>query len=289
MPDWESYDKRHDLPTPWPKFGNYFALQDLPQSEDWLAVSGTSLGTMKKVWPLFDAARGHEEYAWHMIEIWRDGIKAIHNQDQATQVDEKITVEDLCRTLFFGEKPSSDLDFGNTKTELEQGSCGGTDLRWRLAERTAIRTAHRRFFITDTGRMGVGPNTIQPGDQVTAFLGSAMPFVITPCQTTSPGVKREQCHYRIRGGCYVHGMMALEPFLGPLPNNVTTFCRNGQLCLEDSRIPGHEIEDPRLERLKSGFQDCQKWPGRGHPRKLISTTPEQWQRIGVNIERFTLL
>lgn len=252
-------------------------------------MSGTSLGTIKKVWPLFDAYRGHEQYAGTMIDMWRDGIKAIHIQDQLTQADEERIVEALCRTLFLGEEPSSDLDFGNTKTELEQGNCGGIDLRWRLAERTAVRTANRRFFITDTGRMGVGSNTIQTGDQVVSFLGSAMHFVINPCQTTSPGVKREQCCYRLRGGCYVHGMMALEPFLGPVPSNVTTVCRNGQLRLEDSRMPGHEIEDPRLERLKTVLEGSQEWPGRGHPKKLISTTPEQWQRVGVNIERFTLL
>lgn len=176
----------------------------------------------------------------------------------------------------------------DTKIELEQEDCNGFNLRGTFAEETALRSMHRRFFVTDNGRMGIGPNTIQPGDKVTAFLGSAMPFAITPYHITSLEIQLDQCHYRLRGGCYVDGAMTLEPFLGPLPDGLKTFWKDGQLYLEDSKTQWHEMRDARLERLAS-FEGYREWLQRGQPKPLSSITAERWQSIGVNVERFTLL
>lgn len=286
MPDWESYDKRDDIPTPWPRFCNYFAVEGLLDVKEGLIMSGISLGTVKNTWSMYKGG-AHIQYSQSMVDMWRDGIKAMHTQDQAAQSNEEKLVEAFGRTLFFG-KEAPGLNLSNTRTELEQGHRNAFNLRWILAEQTAIRSMHRRFFTTDDGRMGIGPNTIRPGDKVAAFLGSAMPFVIVPCHNTPHGVQPDQS-YRLRGGCYVDGAMALEPFLGALPSGQKTFWKDGLLYLEDSGIPGHGIEDPRLERLEAGFEGYREWLGKGHPRPLISTTAEQWQSIGVNIERFTLL
>lgn len=286
VPDWASYDNRNDIPTTWPRFSNYFALQDLPQGNEGLTISGVSIGTIRNVWPLYQGG-AHIQYSGSMIDIWRDGIKAMHIQDQLTQADEAKLVEAFCRTLYFGNE-ASDLDLNDTKIELEQEDCNGFNLRGTLAEETAIRSMHRRFFVTDNGRMGIGPNTIQPGDKVAAFLGSAMPFVITLCRKPWLEVQPDQRYYRLRGGCYVDGAMTLEPFLGPLPDRLKTFWKDGLLYLEDSKTPGHGIKDHRLERLAS-LEGNREWLQRGQPKPLISTTPEQWQSLGVDVEKFILL
>lgn len=222
-----------------------------------------------------------------MIDIWRDGINSMHIEDQLTPAEEEKRVAAFCRNLYFGNEGSS-LSLSNTKIELEQEDCKGFNLRGILAEETALKTMHRRFFVTDDGRMGIGPNTIQPGDKVVAFLGSAMPFIVTPRHKTVLGVQSDQRYYRLRGGCYVDGAMDLEPFLGALPDWLKTFWKDGQIYLEDSKTPGYGIKDPRLERLAS-FEGYREWLQRGQPKPLISTTTEQWQSMGVNVERFTLL
>lgn len=261
-------------------------MQDLPQGNEGLTISGINTGTIKNVWPLYQGG-AHTVYTGSMIDIWRDGIKAMHIQDQLTPAEEQKRVAAFCRNLYFGEEGSS-LSLSNARIELEQEDCNGFNLRGILAEETALRTMHRRFFVTDDGGMGVGPNTVQPGDKVVAFLGSAMPFVITPCHRTALGVQSDQGHYRLRGGCYVDGAMALEPFLVALPDGLKTSWKDGQIYLEDRKTSGHRIKDPRLERL-AGFEGYREWLERGQPKPLISTTPEQWQSIGVNIKTFTLL
>lgn len=286
VPDWASYDKRNDIPATWPRFCNYFAVQDLPQGNEGLTISGINTGTIKDVWPLYQGG-AHTVYTGSMIDIWRDGIKAMHIQNQLTPAEEERRVAAFCRNLYFGEEGSS-LNLSDTKIELEQEDLNGFNLRGILAEETALRSMHRRFFVTDDGSMGIGPNTIQPGDRVTALLGSAMPFVIAPCDKTALRVQPDQSYYRLRGGCYVDGAMALEPFLGSLPDGRKTFWKDSQIYLEDSKTPGYGIKDPRLERLAS-FEGYREWLQRGQPKPLISTTPEQWQSIGVNVERFTLL
>lgn len=56
----------------------------------------------------------------------------------------------------------------------------------------------RRFFVTRSGYMGLGPNSMQRGDKVFVFPGGDVPFVLRASETG---------RYRLVGEAYVHGMM----------------------------------------------------------------------------------
>lgn len=55
----------------------------------------------------------------------------------------------------------------------------------------------RRFFITRGSRVGLGPNSMRPGDRVMVFRGGHTPFVIREIDD----------EYQLVGACYVHGIM----------------------------------------------------------------------------------
>jgi hypothetical protein len=39
-------------------------------------------------------------------------------------------------------------------------------------------TAYRRFFLTTAGRIGFGPESIQPGDEIVTIRGGKVPFAM---------------------------------------------------------------------------------------------------------------
>jgi hypothetical protein len=55
----------------------------------------------------------------------------------------------------------------------------------------------RRFFITDKGHIGMGPDSLQTGDIVCILYGGKVPFILRP----------ESDHYLLVGESYTHGMM----------------------------------------------------------------------------------
>ncbi|KAK8139375.1 hypothetical protein PG984_002755 [Apiospora sp. TS-2023a] len=55
----------------------------------------------------------------------------------------------------------------------------------------------RRFFVTDKGRIGIGPEAMAEGDRVVILLGSRVPFLV---REVGP-------RYRLVGECYVAGLM----------------------------------------------------------------------------------
>lgn len=67
-------------------------------------------------------------------------------------------------------------------------------------------TRNRRFFITEEGRMGLGPRLIEPGDIVCVLLGSQVPFVLRR--------KVDGDGYVLVGECYCHGIMHGETVRG---------------------------------------------------------------------------
>jgi hypothetical protein len=63
----------------------------------------------------------------------------------------------------------------------------------------------RSFFITQKGRMGLGPIEMTDGDVVAILLGSSVPFIL-----------REQgTQFTLVGECYVHGVMKGEMLEDP--------------------------------------------------------------------------
>jgi hypothetical protein len=61
----------------------------------------------------------------------------------------------------------------------------------------------RSFFVTESGRFGIGPKGMRIGDKVAVVFGSGVPFVLR---------KRvdEDCSWRLVGECYVQDVMGGE-------------------------------------------------------------------------------
>jgi hypothetical protein len=93
-------------------------------------------------------------------------------------------------------------------------------------------TASRRFFLTSTGYMGIGPKTTTIGDNVQVFKGSNVPFMTRQDRTgplevgsriilitgdsqddhTAPTSKLIASPYQLVGDCFVYGLMDGEAF-----------------------------------------------------------------------------
>ncbi|KAF2793996.1 hypothetical protein K505DRAFT_325083 [Melanomma pulvis-pyrius CBS 109.77] len=58
----------------------------------------------------------------------------------------------------------------------------------------------RRFFVTESGHMGIGPVNTQNGDIATVLFGSTIPFMVKPLEG-NPN------RHLLLGECYVHGIM----------------------------------------------------------------------------------
>ena len=56
-----------------------------------------------------------------------------------------------------------------------------------------------RFFVTDSGAIGMGPGTMQPGDLVVILFGASSPFVLRPTDNNG--------QYSLVGECYLDGIM----------------------------------------------------------------------------------
>ncbi|KAF2140805.1 uncharacterized protein K452DRAFT_288228 [Aplosporella prunicola CBS 121167] len=63
---------------------------------------------------------------------------------------------------------------------------------------TAYMCCNRRFFVTEKGYYGIGPEVSREGDKVSILFGAKVPFVLRPQMTG---------YYRLSGECYIHGIM----------------------------------------------------------------------------------
>lgn len=68
---------------------------------------------------------------------------------------------------------------------------------------TKFRATSRKFFVTDGGLMGLGPEKMQSGDVVCVFLGAPVPMILR----TSHDAK-----FLVVGDCYIQGIMNGEVF-----------------------------------------------------------------------------
>jgi Heterokaryon incompatibility protein (HET) len=68
---------------------------------------------------------------------------------------------------------------------------------WLTAAAFLKRLSYGRFFVTQRGYIGVGPNTTKVHDQICVFAEGVVPFVVEQKSRT----------YRLVGECYVHGIM----------------------------------------------------------------------------------
>jgi hypothetical protein len=68
------------------------------------------------------------------------------------------------------------------------------------------------LFITDSGRIGLGPPTMQVGDEVWVLSGGRPPFVLRPCDDSVPGGESDM--HEFVGDSYVYGIMKGEAVEG---------------------------------------------------------------------------
>jgi hypothetical protein len=85
----------------------------------------------------------------------------------------------------------------------QSAESSGTDLSTAVIGRTASRSASKRLFVTQNGRLGNDPLAEQPGDVIILPLGGQLPLVIRPC-----GSK-----YGLVGECYLHGFIDGESLI----------------------------------------------------------------------------
>ena len=73
------------------------------------------------------------------------------------------------------------------------------------------RSAQRyNFWLTSQGFLGVGPRTLEKGDEVFIAKGSSVPLIFRPIENTlaqSFGVPANERGYLFVGPCYLHGFM----------------------------------------------------------------------------------
>ncbi|KAF1929968.1 uncharacterized protein M421DRAFT_59119, partial [Didymella exigua CBS 183.55] len=70
----------------------------------------------------------------------------------------------------------------------------------------------RALIVTDTGHLGMGPDSASSGDEFYLLFGTWKPAILRPA------VQEQHCV--VGGECYVHGMMSAEPILGPIPQSL---------------------------------------------------------------------
>jgi hypothetical protein len=62
-----------------------------------------------------------------------------------------------------------------------------------------INWKHSCFFATEMGRIGIGPDTVQPGDAICVIFKAHTPFILR----SNP----QGDAYQFHGAAYVHGLM----------------------------------------------------------------------------------
>ena len=79
-------------------------------------------------------------------------------------------------------------------------------------------TRNRKFFVTRNGYLGLGPDGMQPGDDVYLVSGSNVPFVLRKVDSSEIDLPKEALSsypvFRLIGDGYVHGAMDGQALIG---------------------------------------------------------------------------
>ncbi|KAL8816680.1 MAG: hypothetical protein Q9223_004347 [Gallowayella weberi] len=113
-----------------------------------------------------------------------------------------------------------------------------------------VNSVSRSFIITKEERVGLAPNTSNPGDCIAVLLGCQSPIVLR---------SQNNADFRVLGECYVHGLMTGEAFFGPLPDNWQRVARYDESTLSnwdafiDREKGAWQFQDPRMGPLPDGW------------------------------------
>jgi hypothetical protein len=155
--------------------------------------------------------RDHCSSEAFMRTILNDCI-ILHPREQYEEKQQNSILKSACRRVCAAEIPSM---FGEWWNWVQSRATVNDDGTYDDVESLAPNsdnitlfcqsffgaTAYRRFFITRDGRMGIGPESIQPGDQVVIMCGGKVPFAI---RRDNSGHSH---HAKLVGDLYIHGVM----------------------------------------------------------------------------------
>ena len=101
---------------------------------------------------------------------------------------------------FCREKTSPEFCASIGVKNIETEHSSPVEGNWREFEAAAARKmTARRFFITKSGRIGLGPTLLQEGDLCCVLIGCRIPLVIRPTSTSN--------HFRVLGPAYIADVM----------------------------------------------------------------------------------
>lgn len=116
----------------------------------------------------------------------------------------------------------------------------------RILDHIQFFCCDRAFYRTEDGHFGLGPKTIQSGDQIAILLGSNLPAALRPVG---------QGKWQVVGETYLNGFSDGEGLLGPLPDGVRVVSRLDNdmesWAYLNEKTGVLDIEDPRLGPLQS--------------------------------------
>ncbi|GAB7349496.1 hypothetical protein MBLNU459_g0206t2 [Dothideomycetes sp. NU459] len=148
---------------------------------------------------LADAAK-----SWDLSQprtMYRNALQPLHADETVLQ----RAVDALLPFALFADRSYSDSTYG--------GADGA-----RFLSRFADIGQRMRFFVTDSGLMGMGPATMEQTDVVVVLFGGNSPFVLRRDREAKGG-------YLLVGTCYIYGIMKGE-FIQELRRNDELDSRN---------------------------------------------------------------
>jgi hypothetical protein len=112
--------------------------------------------------------------------------------------------DDFMALYQFAEAHKYHLDMYTVMQSAALNNHGDGASKW--LELTSFTMPYITFFLSDDGRMGLGPSLARVGDQIAVFNGAPMPAVLRSAdQAAGP-------QYQVVGTTYVHGLMNGEAF-----------------------------------------------------------------------------
>lgn len=274
---------------------------------DVLEVLGLSVARVGEIGPTgFPSIQGDGDIVFDMKSI----IEQYLPHDESPPESKRF--QSICRVMMSGawaeqwNPPREDLlptkdyihqilsEIHTTGSWPESRSKGTTFLSW-----AASSLVGRTTFVTEDGRLGLGPQTMQVGDVVAVFLGRGPAIILRPGSS--------QFH-EVVGDAYCDGIMDGEALLGPLPGRwERRTVHDGDMSspwfstFVDTDTGVTQPEDPRLGNLPKG------WSRKSHENERLWTQfvnesgevfdkgwdprllPEALRERGVNLNFFKLV